>query len=251
MYYEEDYQYYEPTLANEIIMEYQQKMQDVLLDGVKNEIDRIKDENVRLKKENEECKKRENQIASKERDLKHKEDNLKREVTNEFYQSNIGETLKQYIEDCEVWFAGTENYQEQKCGFCNEERELIAEFASGETTKTNCSCAKILNKYVPAIGTISVIKFSKNNSRYNSERKFHLTRMYSPPSDRRKHYDYDFQEFGIYHIFDAFNENVIELDENKKYSEKLGFRSEEECQKYCDWLNEKNSKKATIVKKRT
>lgn len=239
MYYEEEYPY-EPSFADEIIMEYQQKMKDILLNGVKYQIEQVKEENLRLKKENEECKKRENNILSKERDLKYKEDNLKREVEKEFYQSNIGDTLKQYIEDCEVWFADTEHYQNKKCDLCNEKRELVAKFPNGKTTRTDCNCATTLSKYVPGLSTISMIKFNKKDSRYSSDRKFYLSRTYSPPNNR-SNYDYDYQEFKIYHVVDEFNEGIVELHENKSHGEKLGFRSKDECQKYCDWLNNKST----------
>jgi hypothetical protein len=237
----EDYDessYYEPTIADEILIEYQEKMKEVLLESIKLEIEQIKNENIKLKKENQEYKQRENSISSKERDLKYKEENLKREVTNEFYKSNIGDTLKQYIEDCEVWFADVEYYQKEKCNLCNEKRELVAKFPNGKTTKTECTCAKTLSKYVPTLSTITIIQFGKRNSRYSSDRKFYLGRTYSPPSNRSD-YDYEYQDFKIYHVVDEFNESIIALHENKKYGERLGFRDKEECQKYCDWLNKK------------
>ena len=237
-YYEEP-PYYEPTLADEILIEYQQKMKDALLDSVKSQIENIKDENVRLKEENGNYKQRERDIINKENDLKYKEENLKREVTNEFYQSNIGDTLKQYVEECEVWFADINRYQNEKCNLCNEERKLVANFPNGEIIKTACACAKMLSKYVPAISTTTMIKFSKRDSRYSSERIFYFSRSYSPNNDRNS-YDYDYQEFNIYHVVDEFNESIIELHKNKSDGERLGFKSKEECQKYCDWLNKKD-----------
>lgn len=238
MYYEEE-PYYEPTIADEIIMEYQQKMKDALLESVKYEIDQIKEENERLKKQNEEFRKRENSISSKERDLKVKEENLKREVTNEFYQTNIGDTLKQYLEDCEVWFADKERYQNPKCDLCNEDRKLVAQYPNGKTSEANCDCAKFFSKYIPNLSSITMIRFNKRDSRYSSDRRFYLAETYSP-SGRRGDYDYDYQEFKILHVIDAFDETIIELHENKTYGERLGFRSKEECQKYCDWLNNKD-----------
>jgi len=110
---------------------------------------------------------------------------------------------------------------------------------NGEITKTACACVKILSKYVPAISATTMIKFSKRDSRYSSERKFYFSRNYSPVNNRNS-YDYDYQEFKIYHVVDEFNESIIELHKNKSYGERLGFKSKEECQKYCDWLNRNN-----------
>jgi len=237
-YYDEP-PYFEPTIADEILIEYQNKMKDALLDSVKLDITNIRQENERLKEENKNYKQRERDIVNKENDLKYKEENIKREVTNEFYQSNIGNILKQYIEECEVWFADIERYQNEKCNLCNEERKLVAKFPNGEITKTTCNCAKMLSKYVPAISTTTMIKFSKRDSRYSSERKFYFSRSYSPGKDRND-YDYDYQEFNIYHVVDEFNESIIELHKNKTYGERLGFKNKEECQKYCDYLNKKD-----------
>jgi len=237
-YYEES-PYYEPTLADEILIEYQQKMKNALLESVKSQIENIKEENERLKEENKNYKQRERDILNKESNLKYKEENIKREVTNEFYQSNIGDSLKQYIEECEVWFANIKHYQNEKCNLCNKERKLVAKFPNGEITKTNCTCAKMLSKYVPAISATTMIRFSKRDSRYSSERKFYFSRSYSPSKDRNS-YDYDYQEFKIYHVVNEFNESIIDLHKNKSYGERLGFKSKIECQKYCDYLNKKD-----------
>jgi len=233
-YYEEPY--YETTLADEIFIKYLNEMKNALTESVKQDIDNIKNDNERLKEENNKYKKREKDILNKENDLKYKEENLKREVTNEFYKSNIGDTLKQYIEECEVWFADIDRYQNQKCDLCNEERKLVAKFPNGEITKTACNCAKILSKYIPAISAIAMIKFGKRDGRYSSDRKYYLNRTYSPPNNRND-YDHDYQEFKICHVVDEFNESIVELHKNKSYGEKLGFKNKEECQKYCDWLN--------------
>jgi len=235
----DDYEnYYEPSEVDCLLDEFKEKCKEHLLPNIKVEIDSLKQENNRLELKNDEYKKRENEITNKERDLKYKEDNLKKEVINEFYKTNIGDVLKQYVEDCEIWFADTENYQNRKCNLCNEERELIATFPNGKTTKTDCACAKILSRYVPSLSIITMIKFYKKDSRYTSDRKFYITSTYSPDTSSN-HYndDYAYQEFKIYHVVDEFNEGIIDLHTNKSYGEKLGFRRKEECQKYCDWLN--------------
>ena len=94
----------------------------------------------------------------------------------------------------------------------------------------------MLSKYIPGLSTIELIKFSKRDSRYSSERRFHLSKSYSPIPSRRSDYD-DYQEFKIYHVIDKFDESIIKLHKNKKYGERLGFISKEECLRYCKWLN--------------
>lgn len=238
-YYDEP-PYYEPTIADEILIEYQQKMKEALLESIKLEIENMKNENEKLKEENKKLRLKSIEIDNKERDLKYKEENIKKEVTEEFYKSNIGDTLKQYMENCELWFAGDERYQNEKCELCNENRELVAKFPNGEFAKIKCACSNFFSRYIPALSEITLIKFSKKDSKYTSDRKFYLDKTYSARRDRSYYnYDHDYQEFNIYHIIDEFNEGIVELHENKSYSEKLGFKNKEECQKYCDWLNSK------------
>ena len=55
MYYEEE-PHYEPSIADEIMMEYQEKMKDALLNSIKYELKQIKEENTNLKNQNEEYK---------------------------------------------------------------------------------------------------------------------------------------------------------------------------------------------------
>ena len=242
--YDEYENYYEPTVADGIFVEYQQKMKDILWesvkDEVKTEIKKTNEENIKLKKENEKFKKREKDLSAKERDLKYKEDNIKREVEKEFYSTNIGDVLKEFVENCELWFADEQYYQGEKCNLCNPNRELIAKFKNGKTTKTECECAKKIRRFSPALTYETVIKFSKKDSRYQSDRIFYFSRSYEPSKDSSYYdRDYSYSEFKIGYIVDEFNDKVIELREGLRYGEKLGFRSKEECQKYCDWLNEK------------
>jgi hypothetical protein len=206
---------------------------------VRSEIESIKNENERLKTENKILKDKENKINAKERDLKYKEDNLKREVEKEFYESNIGETLKRYIDDCELWFADEGYIQKEKCNLCNKERKLIAEFPNGKTTKIDCECAKLIRMFTPCLTTEEIIKFSKKNSRYASDRVFYLTRSYSPSEESNYYNESHYNEFRIGHIVDHFNDETKELLKSLEYGQKLGFRVKEECQKYCDWLNKR------------
>jgi len=75
-YYDEE-QYFEPSEADILLSEYQQKMKEVLISSVKNEIEAIKEENERLKVENEKLNKRFRNIELEEQQLEFKKKNLK------------------------------------------------------------------------------------------------------------------------------------------------------------------------------
>jgi regulator of replication initiation timing len=231
--------YYEPSEADIILSEYQNKMKEILLDSIKADFERISSENIRLSAENQKLKDKENEVDRKARELKYKEDNLKREVENEFYKTNIGNILERYIEDCELWFADKKQYRKKKCNLCNKDRKLIAEFPNGKKSESDCDCAKYYYKYKPYMTTEQTIKIYKRNSNYSSERRFYFTKSYIP-SKNSYSYDDSYSEFKIGHVVDVFDDNTKKIYEDLRYGEKLGFRNKDECQKFCNWLNENN-----------
>lgn len=239
MYDYEDYVgYYEPSPVDELVSEFRDKCKEFILPDVKAEIDRLNQENIELKAKNEGYRKREHEISKIEIDLKFKSDNLKREVEREFYKSNIGDTLKEYIENAEVWFADNRAFPQEKCDLCNEDRKLVAKFPNGKKTETNCECSTPIYKYVPDTSELSLIKFNKKDSNYQSDRKFYLSASYTPSKEYRESYDYSYNEFKLCQIVDKFSDDVKALHGTKNYGTKIGFKNIEECQKYCDWLNE-------------
>jgi len=238
----DDYEgYYEPSEVDQLVEEFKDKIREHLLPNIQEEINRLNKENNDLKNKNEEYRKRESEISNKERDLKYKAENLKREVEKEFYQSNIGDTLKDYIDKAEVWFADQKGFPKEKCSLCNDKRKLVANFPNGKTTETNCDCSNLVHIFVPETSELSLIKFNKRDSQYQSDRKFYLSRSYVPSKNSSYRDEYSYNEFKLYQIVDEFNGSTIELHETKEYNTKIGFKTKEECQKYCDWLNTKKT----------
>ena len=235
--YDEFENYYEPSEVDQLVEEFKDKCREHLLPNIRQEIEQLNKENIELRIKNEEYKKRESEINNKERDLKYKEDNLKREVEKEFYQSNIGDVLKDYIDKAAVWFADYKGFRQDKCSLCNDNRKLVASFPNGKTTKTNCDCSNLVHRFVPETSELSLIKFSKKDGQYQSDRKFYISKTYIPSKDSRYRDDYNYNEFRLCHIVNEFNDDVKKLHEDKEYNTKIGFTSKEECQKYCDWLS--------------
>jgi len=239
----EDYEnHYESSEVDQLVEEFKDKCREHLLPNIRQEIEQLNKENMELRIKNEEYKKRESEIIGKERDLKHKGDNLKREVEKEFYASNIGDTLKDYIEKSEVWFADSKGFRQDKCSLCNDKRKLVANFPNGKTTEANCDCSSMIHKYVPEISELTMIKFSKKDSKYQSERKFYLSKTFIPSSKSSYCDDHSYNDFKLCQIVDEFNDSTKELHEDKKYDTKVEIKTQEECQQYCDWLNRVKTK---------
>ena len=239
--YDDDFEdYYEPSEVDQLVEEFKDKIREHLLPNIREEIERLKKENNDIRNKNEEYRKRESEISSKERDLKYKADNLKREVEREFYKSNIEDTLKDYIENAKVWFADNKGFPQEKCLLCNDKRKLVANFPNGKTTETNCDCSNLVHIFVPELSELVLIKFSKRDSEYQSKREFYLSKSYIPSSKSSYYDDHGYNEFKLCQIVDEFSDNTKVLHEDKKYNTKIGFKTKEECQKYCDWLNGKD-----------
>ena len=70
MYYEYDTGYYEPSVMDELLEEFQSKCKEILLDDINSEIGAIKHENEYLKKENDKLSKALSQAEKNIRETK-------------------------------------------------------------------------------------------------------------------------------------------------------------------------------------
>jgi len=200
--------YYEHSEVDQLVEEFKDKIREHLLPNIREEIEQLNKENTELRIKNEEYKKRESEINNKERDMKYKEENLKREVEREFYKSNIGDTLKDYIDKAEVWFADSKGFEQEKCSLCNSKRKLVAKFKNNKTTEISCDCSRLVHKYVPELSELVLIKFSKKDSEYQSKREFYLSKSYIPSKKSSYYDDYSYNDFKLCQIVDEFNDGI-------------------------------------------
>lgn len=219
--------------------EMKEKFREILREDVNSELSRLTKENAELRKTVKEYNDKKMELSRRERDIQYKEDNLRRDVEKEFYNKTMEEVFEHLLEDSEVWYAEHIPHEKPKCNLCNEERELIATYPNGEIVKKQCDCARPIYVYEPMISVNKQIKFHKAyKPRYSDHKKCYFTKNYRPNKDYAEAYDC-YSEFRIENIFDEFNDDVKEYHETKRYGEKVAFRNKEACQKYCDWLNEK------------
>lgn len=237
-YYECDTGYYEPSEADIFFDEMKDKLRKYLTDDVKSELERLTKENEDLKDRNSKLSDDNYKLNSEKRNAEWSKDAIRREVENEFYNTAIDEMFKSRIENIDVWFADIAHKTQPKCGYCNSDRERVYAFPDGFEMKKKCSCNEITSYYKPNIATINTLRYYVKPSRYHSERKYYMNdyRLYDP-TDR--YTDYGYADFKILHIVDIFDDDTIDLRKSLSYGEKIGFKTEEECQKYCDWLNDK------------
>ena len=237
-YYEYDTGYYEPSGADIFFDEMKEKFREYLTDNVKYELDRLSKENEELRDRNSKLSDENYKLNSEKRNAEWSKDSIRREVENEFYNTAIDELFKSRIENVDVWFADVAYYQLPKCEYCNDERYRVYTFHDGFEMKQRCNCNETVHYYKPNLATIETLKYCVKPSRYLSERKYYMNdyRLYDP---KDRYSDYGYSEFKILHIIDIFDDDTLDLRESLSYGERIGFKTEEECQKYCDWMNAK------------
>jgi len=214
---------YEPTIADEIMLEYQQKMKDALLSSVKHQIETIEGENERLKEQNEKLMKEVNGIKQRERDLDNKKLNYEREVRRKRLSDLMG--------DFEVlmYQADGDSVKIPKCGNCNENRKI--EFISPLGRKTNEPCTCDVIKAVYSVKESRCCEFRIDGDG-NS-----MLMWYEIEEDRNSEYDHG-SNLARY----AYKEGTP-FEELETSSYNTFFKLKEDCQKYCDWLNNKKHRK--------
>jgi len=221
MYEYDEEPHYEPTLADEIMMEYQQKMKDALLESVKTNIEGIKLENERLKKENESLQIMVQGIDQREIELAHKKHNLERQIRCE--------RLSKLMGDFEVvmYRTGYDYVKPPKCNNCNVSRKI--EFISPLGKKMTESCTCDVNKTVYVVEEFVCAEF-----RIDRDGK-QMLMWYKLKDDKDRDYDHCKCLGADGKVYEG-GTNFEDLD--VEYYD-LYFKSKEECQKYCDWLNSK------------
>lgn len=221
-YYDEE-PFYEPTVADEIFIEYTQKLKDALKDNIKQDIENIKSENQRLKEENEKYKSRENEIACKERELEYEKQNLMYKVR----QERLSELMKDF--QVIMYKVGTTKEMFPKCNNCDENRKIHFTSPLGREMTESCTCNISKTVYIPVEFICTEFKINKDNNKT-------MSAWYKLHKDK----DYDWYQYQS----DSYKKKVYEegMDFEKLDWYCTFFKLKEECQKYCDWLNEKEDR---------
>lgn len=236
-YYECDNDYYEPSSADIFFDEMKDKFREHLVDSVKYELERLTKENEELREKNNKLSDENYKLTSEKNRAEWSRDSIRREIENEFYDKNIDEIFKDRLENIDVWFADYAYHEQPKCEYCNDKRNRVYKYPDGFEVEVACNCSKKVGCYKPNTATFGTLTYCIKPSRYSSERKMYVQdwKLYKPNDTYR---DYGYGDFKILHIVDLFDDDVLNLRKELSYGEKIGFKTEEECQKYCDWLNE-------------
>jgi hypothetical protein len=215
--YDEFFEEAEQTEAEKLFNE----LKVIALQSVKAE---IKEELERLRADNKELKAvRSNWRAMQQehKDALHSLEMAKRNAASEAKQKRFKEMMGDF--EVAMYTVGYKYVEKPKCDKCNEHRRINYFTPRGKPTYERCECSEKPTIYVPNQSVLYEM-----NSRYGN--------------------------FWYRSYEDGYDGMVLESSELKKevYTNQpfegltrpqTVFRSEEDCQAYCDWLNEQEAVK--------
>jgi len=223
----DEIEFYEPGQADIILEEYLAKMREALTDRAKYEIERLNRENMDLKEQNKKLRDREGDVKAKARLLEEKEKDLERK----FYSKKFADVLQPFMDTTDGFIALQVGHEQPKCEYCDDKRQLLFTASNGSTTLKSCDCDRRKYRFDPVEVSLKVINFYKSTRNGN---EFVATAVFDTDNAYNEN-TYFKAETRL--IVDTFTDEIPALAKSLKYEYRVVFKSAEECQKYCDWLN--------------
>ena len=237
-YYDYEEPYYEPTPADEIFFEAKQKLEECLKESVKYKLTSVIEENKILKEENEKMKEKVRSIERKESLLEQRENDMERNVL----RKKFSEMLKPLEERDRIYRVNYSYKMGAKCNKCDENRKLQFTTPRGRAAFEDCSCS---NTYkVWCVEKADIIKLS-----LYKKRDYPYTMSITPIYESTD-YDDTYCKFKLETFVEALDEFVDFKISDFDYKE-VGFKRKEDCQRYCDYLNEKEKLPKKIKEPKT
>lgn len=214
-----DYDFYEGPTEFDMQVE---EFKSALASSVRKE---FMEEMDALKKENEELREFRDRKKEYERELREAKAEYRRKMQDAERQAN-----RKKLKDLLSTFAVTgyrvnpEYKKGPKCDRCDEDRKIHFMSPMGRNMTEDCSCAKNTCTYSP--------------------KEVHLLKFYV----EKELSDTYFEQVGKEEYYDSYSLCAEVYDKNRTPFEDVNwfytvFLTEDDCQKYCDWLNEREALK--------
>ncbi|GKS14764.1 hypothetical protein YDYSY3_57640 [Paenibacillus chitinolyticus] len=213
-YYDDFYQ--EPNEFERQIEELKTALLKSVKSEYKEEMERLRAENEKLQTVKHDWKNIQSEFAAKHRQLENERAQMERKVRS----ARLGELMMDL--NVTLYSVGYHYVQRPKCNNCNENRQYEFITPSGKQMTENCDCATRYTLYIPTENIMSemVSRDGKITAWYKTYRDSDDGLELSSSTMVRKIY-----------------ESGTPFESLERYG--LFFRSKEECQAYCDWLNAK------------
>lgn len=216
MYYEEDF-YNEPSEFEMQVEEFKEGLTKAIKEEFLAEMKRLREENQSLQA----IKKEFNQIKSdyqrKENELEYERKNLLSKVRRE----RLGELMKDF--QVLMYRIESKRHELPKCDKCDSKRRIYFKAPSGKEMYEECECSKAKHLYEPEEYVATEFKIKHNGKEMAVHYKEHKER------------DYD------YYTHSTFAEQIYQegSDFESLSMYRTFFKTKEDCQKFCDYLNAK------------
>jgi hypothetical protein len=214
--YDDDDFFLEASEFNARIEEFKASLMTAVKDEFKSEMDRLKTENEALQKVKRDFDAIQREYREKHRQLEYERANMERTVRRE--------RLASLMKDFEVvmWRADGKREYGPKCNKCDEQRRVKYVTPLGRTSEETCDCNVSWIDYHPVEHRASEFKIGRDDNQ--------LSVWYKLVQEK----DYD------YAIPDSVFASAIYRD-GMQYeglpARETFFKTEADCQAYCDWLN--------------
>ncbi|MEB4785009.1 hypothetical protein P5G60_25095 [Paenibacillus jamilae] len=217
--------------------EFDQKMEELkesLMDSVKQD---HKDEVARLRKENAELQEVKRTLKTLQSTYEMKERELNREIKEA--ESKVRHLrLSTLLESFGVtlFSADMDFVKLPKCDKCDEKRRIHYKTPLGRESYERCTCDESVVYYKPRENTLTEFKFGRNRE---------MLAWYKVSKSKSDSED-DYAEIASTTMLKQLYQEGMKFEDLQKHG--VFFKKEEECQAYCDWLNEKRDKETEEAK---
>jgi transposase-like protein len=219
------YDYYEPSAAEEAMLEIENILKQGIKQEIKDELERLRKENAELREFRDEKQSYDFKMAELKRDCEYKIADAERKAKamriHDLFGDNIG-----------VGYMVTSNYKKRpKCDRCNAKRQIEYKTPLGRDAYENCYCDGY--DYVYEVKEVEMIQFTivKNYTEYVTKYFRHAKNTYD---DHEDYNEYD----PVTKVYKG--EDFKDVEHSTYYP--TVFLDRDKCQEYCDWLNEQKKK---------
>lgn len=233
MFYDYDDYWAEPNEFEQQIEEFKDALKKDVRTEIKERIESLEKELSELKAYKDDKNKIIQEYENRFKEVKREADKKIREAKEseeKMKKARLHQLLGEYLTI--GWKPIYNVEQGEKCDKCDDNRYIHFTSPQGKKYKEECQCAKRYYWYYPKEAILSKIYVRKKNFGWDDNEKIDFyNRYYTVKSEERD--DYDIYETAS----DVYTSSDIDFENVNKY--RAVFLNEEDCKKYCDWINEK------------
>ena len=234
MYYDDDF-YYEPSDFEQQVEDFKQSLRDAVKEEIKAKISSLEKELETLKEFKNERQKFIADYEAQIREIKNHAASVEREAKNseeKWKKARLYQLLGDYL--IVGWKIDSTYVLGEKCDKCDDDRKINFTSPQGKPYSEDCKCATRYYSYFPKEATLSKFYVRKKNfyGGDNGESDFY-NRYYTVV---------DADEYDRYESTDeVYTSSDVDFEKVNQY--RAVFLKKEDCQKYCDWINQKVKEK--------